>query len=1299
MLSTYPFSGAMDLDSPDLVIQQGFHRTARNGIFRGPQGRMRFESCLGTSLILNEFLPGNGVNLTIGVHYDAVNQRVFFFNFNSAGTHGIYIYYTLTKIFQRLIEDGVNTDGDVLNFTATGRISSIDLLYGDGASGDLLFFVDSLKRCRKINVNHLLDGTYTIIKSAYLDVIKAPPIPPPSCTYENDTTVSANNLINSLFNFCCTYIYDDFEQSVLGSGARQPLPSDPFDPQNNTDKSRNSRISIYIPTGDQNVKKLRIYGKQTKDGATTDWFIVDTLIKSDLGIADNTVYRYLFYNNGNYIPADLSFTTLDYDSVPLSANAQALLNGNVISYGGITEGYNFINPSFNIATSNASAPAYALNGVLFFAATNGLFSSGQPQLTIYLTGVGINDGFGNPTDLEKGPALLSVRAKSGNTDISFSYNNGGNRNIATLLFNLRGAATSAGWIFVSSDTNSLTVYYPTGNVVLQDAYLSGISSDVSLYKSPICCSYPESAYSYGVVYRDAAGRTNGVISNVTGNIKTQSAGTSGQIPVITIGLAGFQPPPWAVYYEIVRTDTLTYQKYLDWVSDSAYQGTGQGISTQYAYFGINNIQLYNTSISATEGVISYAFSPGDRIKVLGRFSADGTFTALNLDYAVLGVTPNPVVNGVVKEGNFVQIYYPTADINANFMFDGSTDFQNYQVLLYSYKSYAATNQNVYFQIGQQYGVGNPGTNSAYHMGNIADNTVAISDGDIFYRQRTVPIQNSYFINTGSYDQMTPYSTEFVNPGGSVIVDNGIWRIVGGAHLAAGLLNTQYPSFVNNDYTILNESAQPLTVRLRGSQSIVDKQDPNGQFAKYIKIAAPGNIITIIPLLALQTGLQPGISNIFVFDTTVTLPPGAKLWIVNYAVNEMLVGGYLLELDVIRSRTINVFDASFSDIYNLKTNSDNKPNVVNVEAAQTYFSTLFRYSQPDQLGTDINNSNRFYPNNFDEFDKSYGDIIRLRVRQREMRVFQMRRCGRVGVYQKFITNESSNTSLVVSDTIITPNNIQYFEGEWGIGNQPDSLCSSGYDDYFVDPVKGYFCRLSLNGIIPISELYKTQTFSGNNLPVYLNQYNYIWGGNSVILGCYNFLKDRDSEALFCMQGGIQGGTTIPGQTLAFIERTNAFSSFYDFAPDSLICAENQLYSFWNGNLYSHGNSAKPCFFYNGQYSPSITAIYKEPTLEKKTFLALTEVANNAWICPSIYTNTFSYGTTPQQSNLVGEDFILLGTDWNASFWNDINSIGSLLDGDPLQANLIVIEFRPDDPSVFSYLSDVSIRLTDSPVTAK
>ena len=914
--------------------------------------------------------------------------------------------------------------------------------------------------------------------------------------------------------------------------------------------------------------------------------------------------------------------------------------------------------------------------------------------------------------LEKEPQLLKMRAKSGATDISFSYNNTtGLNSIPGLLLGLSTAAVAAGWVVVSTSSTYFTAYYPTGSFVLQSSFVDGVRDDQSPYPSPICCHFPLSSYSYGVLYRDAGGRTNGTISNLTGNLVTQ-APVTGQIPQVSINLAAFQPPPWAVYYEIVRTDTLSYNKYTDWVTNAACQGTGAGVSTQYAYFGINNIATYNASINATEGAVSYSFTQGDRIKILGRYDHNMNFYPLNLDYAILGEAVNPIANGVFQSGTYIQIYYPAADVaaNPNFAFpvvSHDDDFQNYLVLIYSYKPYSTTNQNVYFQIGQQYGIGNPGTNTAYHMGNTADNQVVITDGDVFFRTRPVPLINTYFINTGSFDQTSPYGTDWVNPGGGAIpiVDNGVWKIVGGVQQVAGLAPTQYPTYADNDMTILNESTTlTLSVRLRGTQTIIDKTDPNGQFSKFAKVVLPGNVVTTTQIVPLQSGINPQSSSnnaavTVTFDATVQIPPQGKLWLVNYCVNEMLIGGYLLQLDVLRSITINCFDKSYSDIYELVTNSDNKPNVVNVEAAQTYYSTLFRFSQPDILGTDINNSNRFYPENFDEWDKAKGDAERMRVRGRELIVFQKRRCGHVGIYQKFITNQNANISLVVSDTIITQNNIQYYEGEYGIGNAVDSLASSGYQDYFSDPIKGCYCRLSLNGVDNISEDEKVQTFAGNNLPTYLNTYAYPFGGTSAIIGAFNTPKDRDAEVLFFMQSGTSGSSTLTGQTIAFNERQKVSYGFFDYSPDAAVCAENNLILFYNGNLYIQNNSSEPANFFGTQQTPSITVVIKDPNVEKKTFLSVTETSNQAWVCPSIQTDTYSYGTTLQSSNLVAEDFELLGTDWNAPLWFDQNSVGGLINGDTMTGSELIIQFSASNAAQFAYLATVGIRYIDSPLTVK
>lgn len=1257
--------GGMDADSPNENIQPGWVRAAYDLIWRGPVGNRRPETNFGTTLVPNAFLPA-GNNITINAKYDQVYRRVFFFNWNSQGNHGIYVYNTASQPigqFQRLIQTGINTVGDPLGFTASGWISSIDILYADNPIGPILFYVDSLGRPTQININRYLGGTYPAIQRSYIDVIKAPPIMAPQVTYENDFTVQANGLVNSLWQFASAWFSDNNEKTVISTASKLALPTSPFDPTQNYPTSQCARLAVYVQTGDATIKTIRIYGRSTANGVTTDWMILADIKKTDYGLADNSIYKFLFWNTGSYITEDPTFAVLGFDLVPLAASAQVLLDGNTPAYGGITEGYNYFNPQLATGAENFTLPRYTVNGTLFFAALNGKFSGSQPQVQIFLTGVGTNDGNGNPTTLVNPLSQMFVRAKSGATDISFFYINASSTNIATILAGVQAAAITAGWTFFTSDTNSITLYYPTGAVRLESSYVIGVSNGGSPYNFPQLAFYPQAAVQMGAEYFDSAGRTPGVFSNANGQITTLPYPGANQTTELSLNMANV-PPPWAVYWRPVRTDQLTFGRYLDWVSDSAWSGPGQLSETQYGYFGVTNIFAYNTSIGATEGVISYgatSFTPGDRIRIQGIYAVNGTFTQLNLDYAILGVAVNPVVSGVVKQGTYIQINYPAADISANFKLDGTSNFQNYKILIYNYKLQNASSQNVFWEIGETYGIGNPGTPQAYHFGNVSDNFVKISDGDIYFRPRTVPIQNEYYIPTGGFDQTSTYGTLWINPGGNAtpIVDNGIWKIIGGVQKVAGLSNITYPLYSDNDMLILNESTLPFSVRLRGEPSVVDKTDPNGQFAMYVKIVLPGNVVTTTQILTLQTGLIPGATNTYVIDATVVLPPGGKLWMINYCVNEMLIGGFQLTLDVIRSISFMVFDASYSDIYNLKVNSDNRPSVIDATALQTTYPTLFRWAEPYVPGTNTYLANRFFDVNKDEFDASHGTIMRMLQWQRRLRIGQQRKWGEVGVYSKFIKNNTGSTDLIVNDQIIEQNNIQYFDADFGLGNQTE-VAVNGFQLWFFDPIRGSFCRLSMNGIDDISEEFLVQTFAGSLTPAYLLPYVYKQGMSRVIM-CYNYTKDRFAETLFSFQPGtLAGQPNLVAQTMAFIEKTNMFSGIYRFAPDAMVCAENQLISFSAGNLYLHNDQGQNRNYYGTPIIPQIDLIFNDQEVIKKTFqyLSYQPFNNKIWIAKTvgdINTSFYNPQTALQQvSQMLAGDFENVEGQINGALLRDANS---------------------------------------------
>jgi hypothetical protein len=122
----------------------------------------------------------------------------------------------------------------------------------------------------------------------------------------------------------------------------------------------------------------------------------------------------------------------------------------------------------------------------------------------------------------------------------------------------------------------------------------------------------------------------------------------------------------------------------------------------------------------------------------------------------------------VQTGRFVKLYYPTADIDANFKFDGNADFQYYQILLYNYKAHSSANQNVWFEFGERFAIGSAGTSLAYHIGNYQSQNVLstpavirVNDGDGFFRYRSVPVGNNYQIAAGFQFFSNQYVTAFI----------------------------------------------------------------------------------------------------------------------------------------------------------------------------------------------------------------------------------------------------------------------------------------------------------------------------------------------------------------------------------------------------------------------------------------------------------------------------------------------------------------------------------------------------------
>lgn len=1309
-VQAFPFAGILNYDDPDEVIPSVHHKDALNIVFRGTVPNLRAENTPGTREKTNPFLINDGNNLAIGRFYDAKNKRIFFFNYRGDDKKAIYMYDTVAGIFYRIVEEGVNAVAGALGFTET-PIIHVNIIYGDSAQGDILYYINSLGVPQKVNIQRAISGGYGTIIETFLDVAKEPASIPPYVVYENDPANTINNCRKRQFRVKIRYVFDDNDKPVTSSQSEMPLPLGAFNQSFDSDPTKNCRLAIVYQTGPANVKKIEILVSNSLGIVMSDFYLVASLDKAQEGIPDNDVATFLFYNDKGYTNIDVNESNQIQDYVPISCGAQSLLNGNVLTYGNITEGYpNLMEFSDGTNTSSvvpgSPVPYYYGNYYMrLIANQSGDSAFGSGNIHIVVRGIITSVSFSLDTYI--------INMTDG-SNISYTANTGDDA--SAIINGLRNDAISKGYTIISVGTNDLYVF-KTGivlagvNVTSPDSFSDNSLANTSFNAYPWL-----SKRGFGLVYFDEKGRTNGVVYTNGFSVQAPSyseTSSGANIPLFNASIY-HQPPTWAYYYQWVRTLDLSKQNMVQWITDRTFKDTVSlsGI-VKYAYL---SIQSLNEFVIANPGSpLGYSFSAGDRVTFHKRFNPDNTTANLygnSKDFEVVASITNPTINGEVKTGQFIKILLPTTDGT----FDFGDGFDNYFIEIYTPAQPVANGLDLYHEFGERYTIGDPGLSTRFHQGQI-QNQIYLSQpaifqffkGDYYIRNRSIQTGNIYKWNleSGSLTD-TNYFLFGLNFIGSTYPTVGV---TGQSVPIVPLTNSFNPS--GDSRSFLNVT--PInTFRVGGSITLNFSTSLAGDSWTIYVVNIYGDVYTLVQSANVAdagsyTFEITNVSYLGSLSQSITLENDRVFLIARSDLRNPFLGtGGKRNVNIISGtltftidNTIDqeCIDPNFSDYYSSRTNSNGRAFVYDSNANQVTYPNLYRWSLAFQENTNINQTSRFYPQNFDEVDRSWGAIKRMMVRDRVLTFFQERKCGWVGVFQRAITNASGESQLITTESIITQNNVQYYDGDYGVGDQPDSVVPSGFVYYFTDPIKSEECRLSRDGVTPLSTLYKTKTWASQHISKYLNPYNYTYGGTSRITGTFNIRKDNVGEYLCVLQPGEFGSDTIAGQTMGFDESRNSFTTPYSFAPECIVCAENVLYSWVNGKMYIHDQVAAGTMnrFYGVSYDSTITRAFNAGLIEKKSWESITEIANSIWDCPEIYTNYMSYGTTPQQSNLITQDFADLESNFSASFQGDINSIGGIANGFVLKGNLIVIKFRATSPNSLSTLTVVSLYFVDSPLT--
>ena len=1121
-----PFNGKLNLDVAEYRISNGDYLDALN-ITKDAEGKGQdrvISNILGNSQI-NYTLPA-GTNKVIGFYADKVRNRAYYFVWNSGGYNSILYYDLNTEIVFKVLESKTDSDGvDILSFNPSYKVLSVNLIYRDD-EGDILFFNDGLNPPRNINI---LANYGTSWKAEYLTVIKAPPVMPPKVVYENDTTITVNNLRNKLFQFSYRYVYDNNEKSVWSSNSIVPLPQQPTLQLTDNDYFNNSRISIVFSTGGKDVKAIELAFRETTNSFNSDWYLIKLFDKSGLLIQDNDVYDFKFYNDAIYSQIDIIETSQLQDWVPQKANAAELANGNVLLYAGITEGYNKTDMSLLSYSDVLNTYYYDQCGLLFFASCKGIDSgTSGTEMKIYVFGTGTNSLNGTVSILNNPSGQYSINAvNNSGTSIgaTYSYNSSTPLSVSTLLGSLSTALVANGWSQVSLINNVLTMSYSSSFTL----YSSGIRY-INVGGNPentLFANAWKSGYQYAIQYFDAQGRTIGAQSRPTSAFNTSNAPNN---PTVNYPQTFLQiknrPPLEASYYQVVRSNTTTYNKRLFWICESSYRSVLSGVNAgvfnikNFAYIGIGNITEYNKEISSTANVVSYSFTPGDRITFLKRYDSSGTaHDIIVVDYEILGVENTITTVAGDKVGTFIKIKYPTDDISVDFNFDGYLDlnFMHYEIFLYNLTNSADISQRFFYEFGKCFGIGNAGTANAYHIGleqtQSATNPtgvpaiVSATTGDLFYRKRQVPFSDANIFNSGGQAvnivSSGNYRTLIITL--DFPISTTAYTITTQVALNASDIYGIYPEFTDTAF-FYNQSAEDIMIKV-AFQIRVTSATPQ-PIPNIVFLQVDSSSKTYGNMFFTKTG-DIASGALLTSDTIIKVPANTKIWFVIDGADSY-VSSFELTFNVLKREIIDIIESSFSDTYNLVTNSNGRPSVVDENAAKRYFPTLIRFGQAYQFNTNINGINRFYYENFDEYDRSFGDVMRLHIRDRYLKVYQKFKVGNVPVLTQIVKDSANNPLQANTDTLI--NKIQYYAGDYGIGDAATSLAWNNFADYFVDNYRGVVCRLAQDGITPLSIIYATNAFFVKELAAYRqdlnNGYNpTLYTGNPCIYGVFDAYTNK------------------------------------------------------------------------------------------------------------------------------------------------------------------------------------------------
>ena len=288
-----------------------------------------------------------------------------------------------------------------------------------------------------------------------------------------------------------------------------------------------------------------------------------------------------------------------------------------------------------------------------------------------------------------------------------------------------------------------------------------------------------------------------------------------------------------------------------------------------------------------------------------------------------------------------------------------------------------------------------------------------------------------------------------------------------------------------------------------------------------------------------------------------------------------------------------------------------------------------FSQIFNSTSGVNGLNQFIQaeNITKDVNPEYGSIQKLYARDTDLITLCENKSMKILANKDALFN-ADGSSNVTSNKAVLGQTITY-QGEYGIGTNPESFAEFGFRMYFVDSNRGTVIRLSNDGITPVSD-YGMHGFFQNNLSINkkiigswdADTRNYNVTLNSLTPYWQQTLgagkTDRLNKDPEC--GAFINEYPTYSTTVSFKDDLNGWTSRKTYIPENGVSLNNVYYTFKSGKIWEMNSNTSYNNFYskgpsdaNGlepYYESSFTAIFNENPTSVKDFRTISYSGTNS-----------------------------------------------------------------------------------------